>query len=69
MNIGVKVTLRGAQMYDFLDRFISVALPRVRDFRGIPVEGFDGRGDYNFGVKEQIIFPEINVDKINRFQD
>lgn len=66
MPIGVKVTLRGAQMYEFLDRFINVALPRVRDFRGIPNKGFDGRGNYTLGVKEQIIFPEIDVDKINK---
>ncbi len=65
MPIGVKVTLRSNQMYDFLDRLINVALPRVRDFRGIPVKGFDGRGNFTLGVKEQIIFPEINVDKIN----
>jgi large subunit ribosomal protein L5 len=63
--IGVKVTLRGNQMYEFLDRLINVALPRVRDFRGIPVKGFDGRGNFSLGVKEQIIFPEIDVDKIN----
>jgi large subunit ribosomal protein L5 len=66
MPIGVKVTLRGAQMYEFLDRFINVALPRVRDFRGIPNKGFDGRGNYTLGIKEQIIFPEIDVDKINK---
>ncbi|MFK7972717.1 MAG: 50S ribosomal protein L5 [Bacteroidia bacterium] len=65
MPIGVKVTLRGTQMYEFLDRLINVALPRVRDFRGLPVRGFDGRGNFTLGVKEQIIFPEINVDKIN----
>ncbi|MEL6650229.1 MAG: 50S ribosomal protein L5 [Bacteroidota bacterium] len=66
MPIGCKVTLRRARMYDFLDRFINVAMPRVRDFRGIPVKGFDGRGNFTMGIKEQIIFPEINVDKINR---
>lgn len=66
MPIGCKVTLRRNRMYEFLDRFINAALPRVRDFRGIPTKGFDGRGNYNMGVKEQIIFPEINVDKINR---
>lgn len=66
MPIGAKVTLRRTQMYEFLDRFINVAMPRVRDFRGIPVKGFDGRGNFNMGIKEQIIFPEINVDKINR---
>lgn len=66
MPIGVKVTLRKAFMYEFLDRLINVAMPRVRDFRGIPVKGFDGRGNFTLGVKEQIIFPEINVDKINK---
>lgn len=70
MPIGTKVTLRGDKMYEFLDRFISVALPRTRDFRGINPKGFDGRGNYNLGIKEQIIFPEIdidNVDEINGF--
>lgn len=66
MPIGCKVTLRNVRMYEFLDRFINVALPRVRDFRGIPTKGFDGRGNYTMGIKEQIIFPEINVDKINQ---
>lgn len=66
MPIGCKVTLRRAHMYEFLDRLINVALPRVRDFRGIPVKGFDGRGNYNLGIKEQIVFPEIDVDKINK---
>ncbi|MEM7369250.1 MAG: 50S ribosomal protein L5 [Bacteroidota bacterium] len=66
MPIGCKVTLRRVKMYEFLDRFINVALPRVRDFRGIPSKGFDGRGNFTMGVKEQIIFPEINVDKISR---
>ena len=66
MPIGVKVTLRGVMMYEFLDRLINVAMPRVRDFRGIPVKGFDGRGNFSLGVKEQIIFPEIDVDKISR---
>lgn len=65
MPIGCKVTLRRSRMYEFLDRFINVALPRVRDFRGIPTKGLDGRGNYTMGIKEQIIFPEINVDKIN----
>ncbi|RMG82578.1 MAG: 50S ribosomal protein L5 [Bacteroidetes bacterium] len=64
MPIGVKVTLRGDRMYEFLDRLIAVALPRTRDFRGINPKGFDGRGNYNLGVKEQIIFPEIDVDKV-----
>ena len=63
--IGCMVTLRGPQMFEFLDRFVTVALPRVRDFRGISGRGFDGRGNYNMGVKEQIIFPEIEYDKID----
>jgi large subunit ribosomal protein L5 len=63
--IGTMVTLRGARMYEFLDRFITVALPRVRDFRGVSGRSFDGRGNYNIGVKEQIIFPEIEYDKID----
>ncbi len=66
MPIGTKVTLRGEKMYDFLDRFISIALPRTRDFRGISSKGFDGRGNFNLGIKEQIIFPEIDIDKVNR---
>ena len=66
MPIGVHVTLRGDRMYEFLDRLVTLALPRVRDFRGIPDKSFDGRGNYSLGVKEQIIFPEINVDKIDR---
>jgi len=64
--IGAKVTLRGDNMYEFLDRLIAVALPRTRDFRGINPKGFDGRGNYNLGIKEQIIFPEIDIDKISR---
>jgi len=63
--IGCMVTLRGTRMYEFLDRLISVALPRVRDFRGVTGKGFDGRGNYNMGVKEQIIFPEIEYDKVD----
>ena len=63
--IGCMVTLRGARMYEFLDRFVTIALPRVRDFRGISGRSFDGRGNYNIGVKEQIIFPEIEYDKID----
>ena len=63
--LGCMVTLRGAQMYEFLDRFVTIALPRVRDFRGISGRSFDGRGNYNIGVKEQIIFPEIEYDKID----
>ena len=66
MNIGVKVTLRGDRMYEFLDRFFDVALPRVRDFRGINPNSFDGRGNYNLGIKEQLIFPEIDYDKIDK---
>ena len=66
MPIGCKVTLRGERMYEFLDRLVTSALPRVRDFQGIKATGFDGRGNYNLGVTEQIIFPEINIDKINR---
>ena len=66
MNIGVKVTLRGDRMYEFLDRFFNVALPRVRDFRGINPNSFDGRGNYNLGIKEQLIFPEIDYDKIDK---
>lgn len=66
MPIGARVTLRGDNMYEFLDRLVAVALPRVRDFRGINDKGFDGRGNYTFGVTEQIIFPEINIDKVNR---
>ena len=64
--IGSKVTLRGDRMYEFLDRLITIALPRVRDFQGIKADGFDGRGNYNLGIKEQIIFPEINIDKVNK---
>ena len=62
--VGIRVTLRGNKMYEYLDRFISVASPRIRDFRGLSAKGFDGRGNYNFGVTEQIIFPEIDYDKI-----
>ena len=65
MPVGVRVTLRGDKMYEFLDRLISVAIPRVRDFKGVNDKGFDGRGNYTFGVTEQIIFPEIDIDKIN----
>ena len=66
MVIGVKVTLRGDRMYEFVDRFFNVALPRVRDFRGINPDSFDGRGNYNMGIKEQLIFPEIDYDKIDK---
>ena len=66
MPVGVMVTLRGDQMYEFLDRFVTSTLPRVRDFAGIPLKGFDGRGNYTMGIKEQIAFPEISIDKINK---
>ena len=68
MEIGVKVTLRGARMYEFLDRLISVALPRVRDFRGLSPTAFDGHGNYSLGLSEQLVFPEINPDKYSRVQ-
>ncbi len=68
MPIGVKVTLRGERMYEFLDRLVTSSLPRVRDFNGIKASGFDGRGNYNLGVTEQIIFPEIDIDKVNKIQ-
>ncbi len=68
MPIGVRVTLRDTKMYEFLDRLISVALPRIRDFRGINDKGFDGRGNYTLGITEQIIFPEIDIDKISKIQ-
>lgn len=66
MAIGCRVTLRGDRMYEFLDRFVSISLPRVRDFRGISDKGFDGRGNYSMGVTEQIIFPEIDIDKVSK---
>jgi large subunit ribosomal protein L5 len=66
MPVGVSVTLRGAHMYEFLDRFINVAVPRVRDFRGLSPESFDGRGNYTIGIKEQVIFPEVDYDKIQK---
>ncbi len=66
MTIGAKVTLRGERMYEFLDRLFNIALPRVRDFRGISANGFDGRGNYSFGLREQLIFPEIDYDKIDK---
>lgn len=66
MNLGVKVTLRGVRMYEFLDRLMTIALPRVRDFRGVSAKSFDGRGNYNLGIKEQIVFPEINYDRIDQ---
>ena len=66
MPIGCKVTLRGERMYEFLDKLVTIALPRVRDFRGVNPKGFDGRGNYTLGIKEQLIFPEINYDKVNK---
>jgi large subunit ribosomal protein L5 len=68
MPIGCKVTLRGDRMYDFFDKLINIALPRVRDFRGVNPKGFDGRGNYTLGVKEQLIFPEINYDKVSKIR-
>jgi large subunit ribosomal protein L5 len=68
LAIGCKVTLRGARMYEFLDRLISLAMPRIRDFRGVSARAFDGRGNYNMGVKEQIIFPEIQYDQIDKLR-
>ena len=68
MPIGAKVTLRGERMYEFLDRLITVALPRVRDFRGVSAKSFDGRGNFSFGIKEQIIFPEVEYDKIDKIR-
>jgi len=66
MNIGAKVTLRGKRMWDFVDKLVNIALPRVRDFRGVSPKSFDGRGNYNLGIKEQLIFPEIDYDKIDK---
>jgi len=68
MNVGCMVTLRGERMYDFVDKLFNVALPRVRDFRGVPQNSFDGRGNYSMGVREQLIFPEIDYDKIDRIR-
>lgn len=68
MDVGVKVTLRGAKMYEFLDRFVNIAVPRVRDFRGLSPNSFDGRGNYALGMKEQLIFPEIDYDKIDKIR-
>ena len=68
MPVGVRVTLRGDKMYEFLDRLISSSIPRIRDFRGIDDKGFDGRGNFSFGITEQIIFPEIEIDKISNIQ-
>jgi len=66
MNVGIKVTLRGDRMYDFFDKLVSVALPRVRDFKGVPTKSFDGRGNYAMGIKEQLIFPEIQYDQVEK---
>ncbi|MCL4148572.1 UNVERIFIED_CONTAM: hypothetical protein GTU68_020623 [Idotea baltica] len=68
MPLGVKVTLRGARMYDFLDRLIMIAMPRIRDFRGVKDTSFDGRGNYAMGIKEHIIFPEIDYDKVSQIR-
>jgi large subunit ribosomal protein L5 len=68
MEVGASVTLRKDKMYSFLDRLIHVTLPRIRDFRGISVDGFDGRGNYNLGIKDQLIFPEISYDEVNQMQ-
>ncbi len=68
MDLGIKVTLRGEQMYEFLDRLVTIALPRVRDFRGVSARSFDGRGNYSLGIKEQIVFPEIDYDKIDQIR-
>jgi large subunit ribosomal protein L5 len=68
MPVGLRVTMRGDRMYEMLDRLMSIALPRIRDFRGVPANGFDGKGNFNMGVKEQIIFPEIDYDKIDKLR-
>lgn len=68
MNVGMKVTLRSTRMYEFFDKFVSIALPRVRDFRGVPTKSFDGRGNYAMGVKEQLIFPEISYDQVEKIR-
>ena len=68
MSVGLKVTLRGKMMYDFYDKFVSIALPRVRDFRGVPADSFDGKGNYCMGVKEQLIFPEIQYDQVEKIR-
>ena len=68
MNVGAKVTLRGERMYVFLDKLFNIVLPRIRDFRGLPAKSFDGRGNYNLGLKEQIVFPEINFDKVDKMR-
>lgn len=68
MSIGLMVTLRGERMYEFLDRLVNAALPRIRDFRGVPTKSFDGRGNYSFGLREQLVFPEIDYDKIDKLR-
>ena len=68
VNVGVKVTLRKQKMYEFLDRLVNIALPRIKDFRGLPLKGFDNFGNYTFGVKEHIIFPEVNFDKVEKIR-
>ena len=68
MSVGIKVTLRGDRMYEFYDKFVSIALPRVRDFRGLPTDSFDGKGNYNMGIKEQLIFPEIQYDQVEKIR-
>ena len=68
MAIGLMVTLRGERMYEFLDRLVNAALPRIRDFRGVPTKSFDGRGNYSFGLREQLVFPEIDYDKIDKLR-
>ncbi len=68
MTVGIKVTLRGKMMYDFYDKFVSIALPRVRDFRGVPADSFDGRGNYSMGLKEQLVFPEIQYDQVEKIR-
>jgi large subunit ribosomal protein L5 len=68
MSIGIKVTLRDSKMYDFYDKFVSIALPRVRDFRGVPTDSFDGKGNYCMGIKEQLIFPEIQYDQVEKIR-
>ena len=67
-NVGMKVTLRGTRMYEFFDKYVSIALPRVRDFKGVPTKSFDGRGNYTMGVKEQLVFPEISYDQVEKIR-
>ena len=68
MSVGIKVTLRGNRMYEFFDKFVSIALPRVRDFRGVPTDSFDGKGNYCIGLKEQLMFPEIQYDQVEKIR-